>query len=32
MDAVWSPDTIDEIARIARPHEQDGGTKGGHHG
>jgi len=30
--AVWSPDTIDQIARIARPHEQNGGTKGGHHG
>jgi hypothetical protein len=32
MDAVWSPDTIDQIARIARPHGQNGGTKGGHHG
>jgi len=32
MDAVWSPDTIDQIARIARPHGQDDGTKGGHHG
>ena len=33
MDAVWSPDTIDQVARIARPHEQNGGgTKGGHHG
>ena len=32
MDAVWSPDTIDQIARIARPHEQNGGTKEGHHG
>jgi len=21
MDTVWSPDTIDEIARIVRPHE-----------
>jgi hypothetical protein len=26
MNATWSPDTIDEIARIARP------KKGGHHG
>jgi hypothetical protein len=32
MNAVWSPDTIDQIARIARPHGQNGGTKGGHHG
>jgi hypothetical protein len=32
MDAVWSPDTIDQVARIARPHAQNGGTKGGHHG
>ena len=32
MDAVWSPDTIDQIARIARPHGQNGGKKGGHHG
>jgi post-segregation antitoxin (ccd killing protein) len=32
MEAVWSPDTIDQIARIARPHGQNGGTKGGHHG
>jgi hypothetical protein len=32
MDAVWSPDTIDQVASIARPHEQNGGTKGGHHG
>jgi hypothetical protein len=32
MDAVWSPDTIEEVARIALPHEQNGGTKGGHHG
>jgi hypothetical protein len=33
MDAVWSPDTIDQVARIARPHEKNGGgTKGGHHG
>jgi len=33
MEAAWSPDTIDQIARIARPHEQNGGTgKGGHHG
>ena len=32
MDAVWSPDTIDQVARIARPHEQNGGKKGGHHG
>jgi hypothetical protein len=32
MDAVWSPDTIDQVARIARPHGQNGGTKGRHHG
>ena len=33
MEAVWSPDTIDQVARIALPHEQGGGTrKGGHHG
>ena len=29
MDAPWSPDTIDQVAQIARPHEQDGGTEQG---
>jgi len=29
MDAVWSPDTIEEVARIARPYEQCGGTNQG---
>jgi post-segregation antitoxin (ccd killing protein) len=32
MEAVWSPDTIDQIASIARPHDQNGGTKGGRRG
>jgi hypothetical protein len=32
MNASWSSDTIDQIARIARPHEQNGSKKGGHHG
>jgi hypothetical protein len=33
MENEWSPDTIEEVARIALPHEQGGGTrKGGHHG
>jgi hypothetical protein len=26
MNAVWSPDTIDQVARIARPHEQGAGS------
>lgn len=31
MDHQWSPDTLDQIARIARPREQVG-KKGKHHG
>jgi hypothetical protein len=27
MEAVWSPDTIDQVARIARPHEQGAGNR-----
>ena len=26
MDSSWSPDTIDQVAQIARPREQDGGA------
>ena len=26
MEAVWSPDAIDQVARIARPHEQGAGS------
>ena len=29
MDAPRSPDTIDQIAQIARPQQQDGGTEQG---
>ena len=32
MENEWSPDTIEEVARIALPHGQNGGTKGGHRG
>ena len=32
MAAVWSPDTIDQVAQIARPHEQSrDATQGSHH-
>ncbi|MGC9983129.1 MAG: hypothetical protein ABSF35_05780 [Polyangia bacterium] len=31
VDAVWSPDTIDQIAQIARPRKQDGGANQGSH-
>ena len=31
MDAVWSPDTIDQIAQIARPPEQGSDTDSGDH-
>jgi hypothetical protein len=29
MDSSWSPDTIDQVAQIARPREQDGGADQG---
>jgi hypothetical protein len=31
MAAVWSPDTIDQVAQIALPHEQGGGNQGSQH-